>query len=94
MTSRETLNEEQLGPYYPGSAHEFQPGELVDPAHARWGPGPAPEHRREVYFGFHPDLARTFGKHVYEVEPTGETDLIPKSGYGSTKAPMRVVRKV
>jgi rifampin ADP-ribosylating transferase len=95
MTSRETLNREQLGPYYHGTEVDLRPGEMVEPG----------RHLEHVYATSHPGWARVYSgrmrkyggnPRVYEVRPTGPIEMDPtKGGLGAIRSthPMRVVRE-
>jgi 2'-5' RNA ligase/phage-related protein len=101
--------EEHSGPFYHGTAHEFQPGDYVDPSYELGG-------RRgnsHAFMTSDPEVAHNYGKHkawargmfednvkphAYEVRPTGpiERDDTVDDQFKAwrTRHPMQVIREV
>ena len=85
---------EHFGAYYHGTDKEFGPGEVVEPGHEspRHDPG-----GKNIWMHQIPGEARSYGRHLYEVDPTGI--LYDDSGDGgigswSSTSPARVIRRI
>lgn len=100
---------EHSGPFYHGTAHEFQPGDMVDPSYELGGR----KGNSHAFMTTDPDVAHNYAKHkawvagmfddtvkphAYEVRPTGpieEDDTVDgKFRAFRTRHPMKVVREV
>jgi hypothetical protein len=61
--------------FYHASPHSFRVGDMVEPGHARVsgteGRATDPDADKKVYFSDDLAAAKSFGSHVYDVEPTG-----------------------
>lgn len=109
MTASEHLGPQwQGGQLYHGSSAELAPGDMVEPGHpANLGAG-RPDRSDHVYAATTADIASAYGRHTYEVEPTGPTHLDPEliSSFGGiprnparlthwrSSSPMRVTGKL
>lgn len=102
-------NNDGDGPYYHGTSHNFQPGDLVDPSYELGGrPG-----RSYAFMTSDPGVAHNYAKHkawargmfedgvephAYEVRPTGpvEADETVDDRFAAwrTRYPLEVVREV
>lgn len=57
-----------LGPMFHGTVHPFKEGDIVSPEYDESGEGEA--HATDLL-----NAAKSFGKHVFEVEPLDPSDL-------------------
>lgn len=106
---RSSSRGEYSGPYFHGTSHPFQPGDLVDPSYELGGrPG-----KSHAFMTSDPDVAHNYAKHkawvkgmfedgvephAFEVEPTGpveEDDTVDDRFRAfRTRHPLRVVREI
>jgi hypothetical protein len=91
---------DHLGPqFYHASAHEFSPGDLVEPGHAaRHVYTHGQSSGNHVYAGASPEHVGFFGRNTYHVEPTGPMENDPEDvwgmGFYRSSHPLRVVGKL
>lgn len=99
--SQDALSKPQ---FFSGSAHDFSPGQLLDPRQPHEANYRA-SHPRSFYMHTDPDVARVFDKsgkgRAYEVEPQGSyhkdyTMARQTAGEGAymTSDPVKIVREI
>lgn len=94
--------------FFHGTKHEFSPGDMVDPGHPPTKGAGRADRSDHVYAATDPEIASRYGRHTYQVEPTGDVELDPEliASFGRvpanpanrthwrSKSPMRVIREV